>query len=253
MEKPAAKRVLVVDDDPVIGKSFDRVLTGKGYAVIRAASGEEALKKLNEGDYDAVFTDVRMPGMSGIDLAKSVRKTRPWLPVLIVTAYGSTEVEKQAGEAGVSDFLRKPLTPEMIEDAAKRATAPHAEVVAESPAETAVPAVETAAKPSVESVRKEEKVEHKAKDVALFFAAPFVGLMYFLALPFAGLGLAAWYSGEALEKKWELTASAEMLVLRNIFFYTAAPLIGLVYIIVLPITGSIFLIWYAWKKLSSLF
>ncbi len=249
MENPSVvKKVLVVDDDPVIGRSFDRVLSGKGYAVMRVASGEEALKRLKEGDYDAVFTDVRMPGMSGLELAEILKKTRPWLPVLIVTAYGSDEVEKQAGEAGVSGFLRKPLTPDMIAQAADSATAAHATEVAPTvaPVETVV-----ATAPPLES--SAEKVEHKARDVALFFAAPFVGLMYFLAFPFAGLGLMAWYSGEAIEKKWELTASAEMRMLRNIFFYTAAPLIGLVYVIVLPIVGSIFCLWYAWKKLSSLF
>jgi DNA-binding LytR/AlgR family response regulator len=64
----------VVDDDPVVGKSFDRVLSGKGYAVITARDGEEALSKLSSETYDLVFTDIKMPGMSGL---KSPNGSRP--------------------------------------------------------------------------------------------------------------------------------------------------------------------------------
>src|SRR3972149_9003025 len=108
------KKILVVDDDPVIGKSFDRVLSSKGYAVITAATGEEALSKLAAERYDAVFTDIKMPGMSGIEVAEHVKASQPWLPVVIVTGYGSAENEARAEAAGVSGFLRKPLSPEMI-------------------------------------------------------------------------------------------------------------------------------------------
>ena len=71
------KKILVVDDDPVIGKSFDRVLSGKGYAVITAADGEEALRKLSSETYDVVFTDIRMPGMSGLEVAERVKASQP--------------------------------------------------------------------------------------------------------------------------------------------------------------------------------
>src|SRR3989304_510201 len=111
---PAPRKVLVVDDDPVIGKSFHRVLSSKGYAVITAADGEEALRKLNAETYDMVFTDIRMPGISGIEVAKHLKASQPWLPVVIVTGYGSEENQARAEEAGVSGFLRKPLSPEMI-------------------------------------------------------------------------------------------------------------------------------------------
>ena len=73
----ALRKVLVVDDDPVVGKSFDRVLSGKGYAVITASSGQEALNKLDTEDYDVVFTDIKMPGMSGLDMAEQVRHVAP--------------------------------------------------------------------------------------------------------------------------------------------------------------------------------
>ncbi len=105
------RKVLVVDDDPVIARSFDRVLSGKGYAVINARDGEEALRKLKDEKYDVVFTDIRMPGMSGIEVAERVKASQPWLPVVIVTGYGTEENQARARAAGVSGFLHKPLSP----------------------------------------------------------------------------------------------------------------------------------------------
>jgi len=114
------KKVLVVDDDPVVGRSFERVLSGKGYAVITARDGEEALHKLDAEAYDVVFTDIRMPGMSGLEVAERVKASQPWLPVVIVTGYGTEENEARAEAAGVTEFLRKPLSPEAIEGSAEK-------------------------------------------------------------------------------------------------------------------------------------
>jgi CheY-like chemotaxis protein len=114
----AMKRVLVVDDDPVVGKSIDRVLAPKGYAVITAGNGEEALARIAAEDYDMVYTDIRMPGMDGIEVTRRIKASRPWLPVLIVTGFGTDENEAAAKAMGVAGFLRKPLAPEAIEDSA---------------------------------------------------------------------------------------------------------------------------------------
>jgi len=115
----ALRKVLIVDDDPAVRKSFDRVLSGKGYAVITAGSGEEAVRKLNEEKYDIVYSDIRMPGMSGLEVAENVKARRPWTPVVIITGYGTDAAEARAKAAGVSSFLHKPLSPEMIEDSAR--------------------------------------------------------------------------------------------------------------------------------------
>ena len=119
----ASRKVLVVDDDPVVRKSFDRVLSSKGYAVITAENGEEALRKLNEEKYDIVYTDIRMPGMSGLEVAEQVKARQPWTPVVIITGYGTDAAESRAKAAGVSSFLHKPLSPEMIEGSARDALA----------------------------------------------------------------------------------------------------------------------------------
>ena len=171
----ATKKVLVIDDDPVIGRSFQRVLNGgKGYAVISAASGAEALDRLSREDYDVVYADIKMPGMDGLEVTERIKATRPWLPVVIVTGYGSDANEARAKELGVAAFLRKPLSPEMIEGSAREALRREAEVETRSSAALF------------------------AKNVGLFIAAPFIGLAYVVAMPFVGLGLLGWLAVKAI-------------------------------------------------------
>jgi CheY-like chemotaxis protein len=108
-------QVLVIDDDAVVGRSFDRVLSGKGYEVDTALNGEEALKDIGHTDYDVVFTDIKMPGMDGLEVAERIRERCPWTPVVVITGYGTEENEARASVLGVSGFIHKPLTPEIIE------------------------------------------------------------------------------------------------------------------------------------------
>jgi DNA-binding NtrC family response regulator len=183
----APRKVLVVDDDPVVRKSFDRVLTGKGYAVITAENGQQALRKLSEERYDAVYTDIRMPGMSGLEVAEEVKARRPWTPVVIITGYGSEAAEMRAKAAGVSSFLHKPLSPAMIEDSAREimATPAAAAEVAVLPNSIEAPLASTATK------------GRALKNILMFFAAPFIGLAFIIAFPFVGLASLLWMAGKA--------------------------------------------------------
>ena len=247
------RKVLVVDDDPVVGKSFDRVLSGKGYAVITASNAQEALNKLDAEDYDVVFTDIKMPGMSGLEMAERVKERRPWLPVVIVTGYGSPDNEARAEAAGVSGFLRKPLSPEMIEGSAQKA-------LAEKDA-TAVAEAAAIAQPAASPAQSGAKnVVRFVKNVALFFAAPFVGLAYILAFPIVGLGMLAWMAIQAQKKKSDEAAKLQQpaptqsSALKSTAVFLAAPFIGLVYIILGPIVGLGMLLWFgfqAWGKLGK--
>ncbi|NJD64511.1 MAG: response regulator, partial [Chloroflexi bacterium] len=215
----ALRKVLVVDDDPVVGKSFDRVLSGKGYAVITASDGEEALKKLAAEDYDVVYTDIKMPGMSGLDVAERVKAERPWTPVVIITGYGTAENEARAKAAGVSSFLHKPLSPEMIEGSAREALeAAAGEIIA-------VPAEEPAAPPEGSVLKR----------VALFIAAPFVSLAFVIAFPFVGLAMLAWFGARAAAKNG--IARKVGAYLKNIGLFLAAPFVALAYVILFPFVG----------------
>lgn len=234
----ALHRILVVDDDPVVGKSFNRVLSNKGYHVITANNAHEALEELRKQEIDMVFTDIKMPGMNGLELAENVKSRRPWTPVVIVTGYGTAADEERAMAAGVSAFLHKPLSPEMIETSA--ADALHAAPVMHqaAPVETAAPA--------------EAPAQARARgplDVALFFAAPFIGLVYALFLPVVGLGMLAWMGGKAL-----VAAGAGRRILRSLKFVgmvLAAPFIGLAYAVLLPIVGLVGLGWVAVQALRA--
>lgn len=182
----ALRKVLVVDDDPVVGKSIDRILSSRGYAVISAAGGEEAMQRLASEDYDVVYTDIKMPGMSGLEVARHIRESRPWLPVVIVTGYGNDANEAEARDIGVNGFLRKPLSPEMVESTADELTnKPDLAMTSFPLAANAIRAVEPPA------ATAENGAVRFAKNVALFIAAPFIGLAYILAAPFVGFALLA--------------------------------------------------------------
>lgn len=107
----AGKRVLVVEDDPEIGAFAVQILEDLGYATARAASGEEALERLGEAPepFDAVFSDVVMPGMSGVDLARAVRQRWPGLPVILTSGYSHALAEE--GADGF-ELVRKPYAAE---------------------------------------------------------------------------------------------------------------------------------------------
>lgn len=242
------RKVLVVDDDPVVGKSFQRVLSNRGYAVVTASDGAEALRKIAAEEYDVVFTDIRMPGMDGIAVAEQIRERQPWLPVVIVSGYATAENEARAKAVGVSAVLHKPLSPAMIEDSAREAllerdagTAPVASdaAVAETPVER------------IASASSAEPARSIGKQLGIAFGEPFLGLAYVLVLPFAGLlmlvGAPFWFGGRALAKR----SGEGKTWVRNAALLFAAPLVGLVYIIALPFAGFGVLAWMSVKAVLN--
>ena len=233
----ASRKVLVVDDDPAVRKSIDRVLTGKGYAVITAENGEEALHKLNEEKYDLVYTDIRMPGLSGLEVAEQVKARKPWTPVVIITGYGTEAAEARAKAAGVSSFMHKPLSPAMIEDSARDAlAAPQAQVLA---------------LPTAAVTRKAELDAGGSalRNILLFFAAPFIGLAYIVVFPFVALGMMAVTAGREANKIPKLHAIG--VTMKNIAMVLAAPVFGLVYIMLFPFIGLASLLWLAGRAFAA--
>ena len=177
----AKLQVLVIDDDAVVGRSFDRVLSDKGYEVSTAQSGEEALETMENSEFDVVFTDIKMPGMDGLEVTERIKARCPWTPVVVITGYGTQDNEAKASVLGASGFVRKPLTPEIIENITLKAVkdAEKTNDVAELPVAT----VEVEA---ANDVTVTKSVNSTAKNVGLFFASPFIALGYVIALPFVG-------------------------------------------------------------------
>ena len=192
-------QVLVIDDDAVVGRSFDRVLSEKGYEVSTALSGEEALETINETNFDVVFTDIKMPGMDGLEVTERIKARCPWTPVVVITGYGTDDNEAKASVLGASGFVRKPLTPEMIESITMKAVNDAEKV------EEVIPEVHETVEPAEVAVASEAEAPRapnsKLKNVGLFFASPFIALGYVIALPFVGFYMFVKLGREAYAKK----------------------------------------------------
>jgi DNA-binding NtrC family response regulator len=196
-------QVLVIDDDAVVGRSFNRVLSEKGYEVSTALNGEQALETMENKDFDVVFTDIKMPGMDGLEVTERIKARCPWTPVVVITGYGTQANEVRASVLGANGFVRKPLTPEMIESVTLKALHDAGHVkdqagVAPKPVENAAIAAE--ARPEVAKAAP-KSVARVLKDVGLFFASPFIALGYVIALPFVGFYMFAKLGLEAYAKK----------------------------------------------------
>src|SRR5207302_1668246 len=113
--------VLIVDDEQTLVRSAKAFLADHGYEAEVAASGEKALELLERLQPDVVFADVRLPGMSGIDLLKRIREFDPVLPVIMLTAYGSIEGAVEAVKLGAFDYVKKPVDLEELKLLADRA------------------------------------------------------------------------------------------------------------------------------------
>ena len=192
-------QVLVIDDDAVVGRSFDRVLSEKGYEVSTALSGEEALETINETNFDVVFTDIKMPGMDGLEVTERIKARCPWTPVVVITGYGTDDNEAKASVLGASGFVRKPLTPEMIESITMKAVNDAEKV------EEVIPEIHETVEPAEVAVASEAEApkapNSKLKNVGLFFASPFIALGYVIALPFVGFYMFVKLGREAYAKK----------------------------------------------------
>ncbi|MHC4452827.1 MAG: sigma-54-dependent transcriptional regulator, partial [Planctomycetota bacterium] len=103
-----------MDDDAVQGTTLARVLELEGYRTQVADNGRAALAAIDQSPYDLVLTDLKMPGMDGMELFRKVHTRRPDLPVMIVTAHGSIETAIDAVKEGVADFVQKPVYAEEL-------------------------------------------------------------------------------------------------------------------------------------------
>jgi len=107
-------KVFVVDDDRDFAESLVDVLEDKGYEVETAFSGEDAVQRLIEQDFDLICIDFKMPGMNGIECLQEVRKTKPHIKVVMMTGYIVKDLQVQAREAGAIGILEKPFAIEQL-------------------------------------------------------------------------------------------------------------------------------------------
>ena len=117
----AKPRILVVDDEPVVRESLHAWFSTDEFPIEMADSGPEAIRKLQESSWDILLTDVKMPGMDGLELQKKAKEIDPDITVIIMTAYASVDSAMQAIKEGAYDYVTKPLDPEDLEQIINRA------------------------------------------------------------------------------------------------------------------------------------
>lgn len=106
--------ILIIDDEPILRKTLARVLQQAGFEVTAAENGEQGLAFLQTSNFDLAYMDLRMPGLNGLDVLNLIHVRFPTLPVILFTAQPDVNSAVEALRRGASDYLLKPLKPEVI-------------------------------------------------------------------------------------------------------------------------------------------
>lgn len=115
--------ILITDDDVVSCRLFAKVLTGEGYETEWVQTGEETLARLARNEPNLLLIDVRLPGMTGLEVTRTVRTAYPALPVIVMTGFGSMETAVEAIQEGAFDYISKPMNLEELKHTVARALA----------------------------------------------------------------------------------------------------------------------------------
>jgi len=113
--------ILVVDDERIIRKGVERILTKEGWKVTTAENGEQGLELIKNNRFQILLLDLMMPGISGMEVLKVVRETHPDLLVIVITGYATVENAVEAMKKGAYDFIPKPFTPDQLRIVVRRA------------------------------------------------------------------------------------------------------------------------------------
>ncbi len=112
-------QIIVVDDEPVICQQLERLYSHSGYSVTIANSADEALQRLENRNIDLVVTDIRLPGLSGIELTKRIQENHPDIPVIVITGYGDIDTAVEVLKLGASDYILKPFSAAAIQESTR--------------------------------------------------------------------------------------------------------------------------------------
>ena len=121
--------ILLIDDNRELAENLEEILEEEGIPVDVAHDGASALAMLEEGQYCLAITDVRMPGMSGIQVLEAIRERWPRIPVIVMSAYTSDSQVQAAAEAGALDVLTKPINITYVVDLVERVTVANAAIL----------------------------------------------------------------------------------------------------------------------------
>lgn len=103
------KRILVIEDDEEMRSLLKDFFLEEGFETDSVSNGSEAFRKLVKESFVLVITDIRMPGLTGLDILPGIRKLQPEVPIIVITAFGSEEFRQRALERGATAYLEKPI------------------------------------------------------------------------------------------------------------------------------------------------
>ena len=125
--------ILVVDDDPVVRSQLVRLYTHSGYTVVPVGSAEDALKQLADGNIDFVITDIKLPGMDGVELIAHMQENYPDVPVIAITGYSNIETAINVLKRGACDFVVKPFDLGSVQESTRAALEKNPRLHGDSP------------------------------------------------------------------------------------------------------------------------
>jgi len=204
----AQKKVMFVDDEAGVRLSWNRFLSQQGFDVTTAENGKNAIDMLKNEQVDVVVSDLRMPGIDGVQLLEWIHEERPNTQFILLTGYGDEEVEQKVRQLGAFEYLNKPISPDTL--AAVVTAATHLKLMPQAApkvVEQAAPA-EAEATPEVQVVAAAEFVPEvqpksglrRAVEVSVgLVAAPVLGLAFVVFLPIIGFGALFLRMGEIVK------------------------------------------------------
>jgi len=115
-------KLLIIDDELVVQQSCTDIFTEKSdqYDIETVSSGEKALTRLEEKSFDIILTDLKMPGLPGLELITTIKKKFPAIAIIVITGYATVKVAVEAMKLGAVDFVPKPFTSDEIFEAVER-------------------------------------------------------------------------------------------------------------------------------------
>jgi nitrogen regulation protein NR(I) len=119
MSGPA--KILLIEDDPGIRDTMERVLLQEGHEVALEKRGDDGLALASKGSFNVVITDLKLPGLNGLELVRQLHAAQPRLPIILVTAYGTTETAIEATKSGAYDYVLKPFNVSELLDLVRKA------------------------------------------------------------------------------------------------------------------------------------
>ena len=114
MTKKKQYHLLIVDDDKQLRIALEKILTKSGYLVSTAPNGIEAVELVSAGEFDLIISDIRMPEKNGLDLLDNIKKFKPGIPVILMTAFGEPLSFHNAMEKGACEYIHKPIKKQVL-------------------------------------------------------------------------------------------------------------------------------------------